>query len=172
MKPADAFTWSGSLFAYWSGHPIASFQAGSVVSGFWTKSYFSVEHVWSSWGLQLQHVESWKSGWFTILLTSCWVYCDCCVFRIGINYNFCKLWDMLFRPWLHDAMCSNVLSRSFLAAANRNSARVILLAMIQANTFFARPDLKCPPARMAYALADGKKRARDKLSAEIKIGRM
>ncbi|KAG0561360.1 hypothetical protein KC19_9G058700 [Ceratodon purpureus] len=42
----------------------------------------------------------------------------------------------------------------------------------QANTFFARPDLKCPPARMAYALADGKKRARDKLSAEIKIGRM
>ncbi|KAG0559465.1 hypothetical protein KC19_10G107200 [Ceratodon purpureus] len=42
----------------------------------------------------------------------------------------------------------------------------------QANTFFARPDLKCPPARMAYALADGKKRARDKLSAEIKIGRI
>ncbi|XP_024384462.1 uncharacterized protein [Physcomitrium patens] len=42
----------------------------------------------------------------------------------------------------------------------------------QANTFFARPDLKCPPGRMAYALADGKKKARDKLSAELKIGRI
>ncbi|KAG0568137.1 hypothetical protein KC19_7G189300 [Ceratodon purpureus] len=42
----------------------------------------------------------------------------------------------------------------------------------QANTFFARPDLKCPPGRMAYALADGKKKAQDKLSADIKIGRI
>lgn len=47
-----------------------------------------------------------------------------------------------------------------------------VLFLLQANTFFARPDLKRPPGRMAYTLADGKKKARDKLSAEIKIGRL
>lgn len=54
----------------------------------------------------------------------------------------------------------------------RNSAHGIHFAVKQANTFFARPDLKCPPGRMAYALADGKKKAQDKLSAVIKIGRI
>lgn len=44
--------------------------------------------------------------------------------------------------------------------------------MNQANTFFARPDSKCPPGRMAYALADGKKTTRDKVTVEIKIGRI
>ncbi|PTQ34792.1 hypothetical protein MARPO_0076s0036 [Marchantia polymorpha] len=43
----------------------------------------------------------------------------------------------------------------------------------QAHTFIARPDLKRPPARMAYSIPDiGKKKLRDNLTAEVKIGRL
>ncbi|KAL3679175.1 hypothetical protein R1sor_022131 [Riccia sorocarpa] len=43
----------------------------------------------------------------------------------------------------------------------------------QANTFIARPDLRRPPGRMAYSLAEiGKRRLRDNLVAEIKTGRL
>ncbi|CAM6102066.1 unnamed protein product [Calypogeia fissa] len=43
----------------------------------------------------------------------------------------------------------------------------------QAHTFIARPDLKRPPARMAYSLAEiGKRKLRDNLTGEVKIGRL
>lgn len=43
----------------------------------------------------------------------------------------------------------------------------------QAHTFIARPDLKRPPARMAYSIPNiGKKKLRDNLTAEVKIGRL
>lgn len=104
------------------------------------------------------------------------------VWSIGVsrvNYN-CSLWKVenevlssIARFYVFEFEVPSELSLKTLSSVVCFSHLWPPLFFGQAHTFIARPDLKRPPARMAFRLAEiGKRTLRDNITAEVKIGRL